>query len=128
MNSQGSNRMQVVNTNFSWPFRADEGELKECLLGGSSSGTLGSGLYMWDYLYDISELPLGDIREYAQGLQRFSIIISARVSRMGVQFDTKKNNFSLEKERLDDSCLKISEEPSCGRKHKLDLCDSRGKN
>lgn len=109
-------------------FRVDEGELKEGLLGGSSSGTLGSVLYIWDYLYVISELPLGHIREYAQGLQRFSIIISARVSGMGVQFDAKKNNFSLEKERLDDSYLQISEEPSCGRKHKLDLCDSRGKN
>lgn len=78
-------------------------------------------------MYKVSELPLGDIRKYVQGLLSLNTI-SARVSGTGVEFDAKENNFSLENERLDDSCFQISEEPSCGRKHKLDLCDAKGKN
>ena len=79
-------------------------------------------------MHKISELPLGDIRKNAQGLLSLTTIISARVYGAGVEFDAKENNFSLAKERLDDSCFQISEEPFCGRKHKRDLCDSRGKN
>lgn len=46
---------------------------------------------------------------------------------MGVEFDAKENNFFVQ-ERHDESGLQLSEDPSCGRKHKLELCESRGKN
>lgn len=120
--------MQVVNTKPSWPFRVHEGEPR----GGGSAGWL---TFWLPWLRTVCEFicirflssPWGT-RKHAQGLLSLTVIISARVSGTGVEFDTKENNFSLEKERLDDSCFQISEEPSCGRKHKLDLCDAKGKN
>ena len=104
-NPQGSNRMQVVKTKSSWPFRVLEGELKEGLLGISPSRPLGSGLYMWDCLDEIPEVLLWEIREHGQGLWSLTVIISVRASGMGVEFDAEENNFSLAQGRHDESCL-----------------------
>lgn len=46
---------------------------------------------------------------------------------MGVEFDAMESNFFPQKERCDESSLQISEEPSCGRKHELELRESRGR-
>ena len=174
-------RQQVVNTISSWPFRVLEGELKEGLLGISTSDPLGSGLDMKACLDEIPELLLGGsgnmfkvpgmcsgaqscptlcnpmdcsppgssvygdspgkntgvvchfllqgifptwgsnpsllyLLHYRQILYNWdtweaqypwnlTFILSARASGMGVELDAKENNFSLEQERHDESCL-----------------------